>query len=318
MIRREFNYVLIFAVFLILLGAVPAAGVQNIVVDAPNLPAQINQVTTVPVILNSAENIGIVKMFLKKTEQADFRFNESMNGDIVGNINNNYNETARYINWLASAGPLNGDGIVLCYIDVIPTAQAVSPLSVDLTFTGYYYNEEPIPSGTYPVIPGTLILNLFKETVNTSSSWNAEIIPKVSYSLTSLSAVPIPSLTRTNSSLLLKENISAVMKTNGISAELKTEITPENTVIIMSDVTGADEIELTFTGRRPGDVTNDGFIRGSDAVMIARDIVGIVTLSDTERFYADVNDDGKINGSDALAIARYTVGLNDANYVPLK
>jgi hypothetical protein len=58
-----------------------------------------------------------------------------------------------------------------------------------------------------------------------------------------------------------------------------------------------------------GDVNNDGNIDGADALLTARHIVGITTLTGNDFNAADVNDDSIIDGADTLLIARYIVGI---------
>ena len=58
-----------------------------------------------------------------------------------------------------------------------------------------------------------------------------------------------------------------------------------------------------------GDVNNDGVIAGSDALMVARHVVGLAPLTGDNFDAADVDDSGTVGSSDALMIAQYVVGL---------
>ena len=58
-----------------------------------------------------------------------------------------------------------------------------------------------------------------------------------------------------------------------------------------------------------GDLNDDGIVNVSDAIMLLRSIVGLVTLTPCQATAADVNNDGAVNVSDAIAILRYIVGL---------
>ncbi|NLA26376.1 MAG: hypothetical protein GX878_03170, partial [Firmicutes bacterium] len=58
-----------------------------------------------------------------------------------------------------------------------------------------------------------------------------------------------------------------------------------------------------------GDLNDDGNVDVSDAIILLRSIVGLVTLTSRQATAADVNNDGKVDVSDAIAILRYIVGL---------
>ena len=58
-----------------------------------------------------------------------------------------------------------------------------------------------------------------------------------------------------------------------------------------------------------GDVTGEGTISVSDAIMVLRHVVGIANIPEESKILADVNDDNKIDVSDAIIILRYIVGL---------
>ncbi len=57
-----------------------------------------------------------------------------------------------------------------------------------------------------------------------------------------------------------------------------------------------------------GDITNDGKINSTDALMVLKYSVELITLTDAQKVLADVYKDGKINSSDALQILNYSVG----------
>ncbi|WP_155953878.1 two-component regulator propeller domain-containing protein, partial [Pseudomonas sp. URIL14HWK12:I7] len=58
----------------------------------------------------------------------------------------------------------------------------------------------------------------------------------------------------------------------------------------------------------PGDVSGDGQVTVTDVVLTLRYIVGLITLSDTQKIAADFNQDGKVNITDAVLILRSIVG----------
>ncbi len=58
-----------------------------------------------------------------------------------------------------------------------------------------------------------------------------------------------------------------------------------------------------------GDVTCDGTINSSDALMVLMASTGAKTLTGDSKKAADVDGNGKINSSDALYILNYSVGI---------
>ena len=68
-------------------------------------------------------------------------------------------------------------------------------------------------------------------------------------------------------------------------------------------------VTVFYDGFESGDVNGDGKIDVSDAIMVLRNIVGLVELTPAQELATDVNGDGKIDVSDAIMILRYIVGL---------
>lgn len=60
-----------------------------------------------------------------------------------------------------------------------------------------------------------------------------------------------------------------------------------------------------------GDVTGDGKINSSDALMILQSNVGLKNLTKNQKTAADVDGNGKVNSADALLVLNYTVGNID-------
>ncbi len=58
-----------------------------------------------------------------------------------------------------------------------------------------------------------------------------------------------------------------------------------------------------------GDVTGEGRINSSDALMVLMHATRTKTLTGGSKTAADVSGDGKINSTDALLILNYAVGL---------
>ena len=58
-----------------------------------------------------------------------------------------------------------------------------------------------------------------------------------------------------------------------------------------------------------GDVNGDGLITSSDAVLIIRHGMGLVSLSEELLPLADVNSDGTVNTADAVTVMRMSMGL---------
>lgn len=70
----------------------------------------------------------------------------------------------------------------------------------------------------------------------------------------------------------------------------------------------------TAFARYKGDITNDGLVNSSDALIVLRYAVGAEKSID--KTVADMNGDGKINSSDALAILQTSVGMTDKEELP--
>ena len=66
--------------------------------------------------------------------------------------------------------------------------------------------------------------------------------------------------------------------------------------------------------RYRGDVTNDGIVNSSDALLVLRYAVGAETSID--KTAADMTGDGIINSSDALKILQISVGMYDKEEIP--
>lgn len=60
---------------------------------------------------------------------------------------------------------------------------------------------------------------------------------------------------------------------------------------------------------RIGDVTGDGKINSSDALLVLMAKVGMKNLNSSQKSVADVDGNGQINSSDALLILSYSIGL---------
>lgn len=58
-----------------------------------------------------------------------------------------------------------------------------------------------------------------------------------------------------------------------------------------------------------GDANNDGIVNGSDAMLVLRHALQIITLSDNQIAAADCNGDGNADIADALMIMRYCIGI---------
>lgn len=68
-------------------------------------------------------------------------------------------------------------------------------------------------------------------------------------------------------------------------------------------------IIIPGNGGKLGDINSDGKINSSDALIVLRHSVGLITLDGDSARRADVNRDSLINSNDALNILRYSVGL---------
>ena len=59
--------------------------------------------------------------------------------------------------------------------------------------------------------------------------------------------------------------------------------------------------------QQKGDVTGDGAVTSADAVLMARYLVGLTELTETQIFAADLNEDGVITSADAVMISKMLV-----------
>ncbi|MFQ6041923.1 MAG: right-handed parallel beta-helix repeat-containing protein [Candidatus Poribacteria bacterium] len=60
---------------------------------------------------------------------------------------------------------------------------------------------------------------------------------------------------------------------------------------------------------RPGDVSGNGTVSAHDAAMVLQYVVGLITLTDTQKGAADVSKNGTVSAYDAALILQYVVGL---------
>ncbi len=56
-----------------------------------------------------------------------------------------------------------------------------------------------------------------------------------------------------------------------------------------------------------GDVNGDGSVSNADLVMMARNVVGLISLTDAQKTAADMNNDGSVSNADIVALARILV-----------
>lgn len=68
---------------------------------------------------------------------------------------------------------------------------------------------------------------------------------------------------------------------------------------------------IHFTEDAKGDVSGDGTVNATDALMVLKHSVRIFELTGEELERADVNKDGSVNSTDALAILKIAVGIED-------
>jgi len=68
---------------------------------------------------------------------------------------------------------------------------------------------------------------------------------------------------------------------------------------------------VEVTEVEPGDLTGDGDVTSVDAVLLAKALVGLETLSDKQQKAADVTYDNAVTAVDAVKLAKFLVGLID-------
>ena len=67
---------------------------------------------------------------------------------------------------------------------------------------------------------------------------------------------------------------------------------------------------ITITDVVPGDVNGDGERTNADVIYLARSLLGLVTLNDSQKSAADVNGDGIVSNADVIRLARVLIGLD--------
>ena len=77
-------------------------------------------------------------------------------------------------------------------------------------------------------------------------------------------------------------------------------------VISVTCVSGS----ITIANVVPGDVNGDGERTNLDVIYLARSLLGLVTLNDSQKSAADVNGDGIVSNADVIRLARVLIGLD--------
>ncbi len=153
------------------------------------------------------------------------------------------------------------------------------------------------------------------ENTVTDGTWSAAVPARVVYEFVPAAAanVSVPVITRGSQTLALSENVAVEMYAGGVWSPVSASVT-DGKLAVSGDVTGAEKLRATFTGRRLGDVTNDEKINVYDAQRISRYAAGTAVFDEAEMFFADVTGDGKINVYDAQRISRYAAGTVNEHY----
>lgn len=89
----------------------------------------------------------------------------------------------------------------------------------------------------------------------------------------------------------------------GVPADIVDE---KGNVIPVTCVSGS----ITITDVVPGDVNGDGERTNADVIYLARSLLGLVTLNDSQKSAADVNGDGIVSNADVIRLARVLIGLD--------
>lgn len=89
----------------------------------------------------------------------------------------------------------------------------------------------------------------------------------------------------------------------GVPADIVDE---KGNVIPVTCVSGS----ITITDAVPGDVNGDGERTNADVIYLARSLLGLVTLNDSQKSAADVNGDGIVSNADVIRLARVLIGLD--------
>lgn len=99
-----------------------------------------------------------------------------------------------------------------------------------------------------------------------------------------------------------------------VDSSSKTDTSSSTPVVSKPDSSKVDSsstVNPPVVGGR-GDLDSNGTVDSADALMILKNIVGLVDFDSTQKSNADLNNDGKIDTLDALQVLKYVVGLSTA------
>ena len=89
----------------------------------------------------------------------------------------------------------------------------------------------------------------------------------------------------------------------GVPADIVDE---KGNIIPVTCVSGA----ITIANVVPGDVNGDGERTNADVIYLARSLLGLVTLDDSQKSAADLNGDGIVSNAEVIRLARILIGLD--------
>ena len=156
------------------------------------------------------------------------------------------------------------------------------------------------------------------EIKNTTASWNAATAAEVGYKLSAgnLGTLRAPEITNDGVSLMLSEKVVVKKYVGGVATTVSATVLADGSVSVDgADISDAEYLEVSFIGRKLGDVTGEGNVDTLDAASVLQAVVNLYTFTSTDTFYGDVSGDGLTNTLDASMLLQYSVKLVDDNYV---
>ena len=229
-----------------------------------------------------------------------------------------YPDTGKFI-WSTNdpSKGLSGNAVTLFYIDITPTNDVESPITLAVNVDDIYNLDDTEITANYPVIPGSLSIILISELQNTVSAgeWGATITAEIVSVLTpsNLDKLTAPIITNKKNSLQLTKVV--VKKTvRGVQSEVPAKVLPNGLLEITDDISDASELEVTFTGNKLGDVTGDNKVNSLDKAKVSQHVADKKRLDIDGTFYGDITGDTNVNSLDNAKLGQYLAEKLNEHY----
>ncbi len=151
---------LLLVLAILCMGSIGIVSAGSVTVDTTGYEAKINEMVTIPVIMEDANRIQSFTMKVPNTVPGvTIVLNATTPLDSYGIWSKSevYSDTGKFI-WGTSdpAHGLSGTAVTLFYIDVTPSGDAESPIEVTISVDDIYDLDDNEVMANYPVIPGSL------------------------------------------------------------------------------------------------------------------------------------------------------------------